>query len=123
MTSPYVHALAGRIRIKILGVRGSEAEARVLEKELGAVPGVEYVKANPKTGNVLIHYEQDEIEQTEIIGILRRAGWLALNNSHPQMAAGLSPSHIDIHDLALRLVEKIVAAFLEIFFLRLLQLA
>jgi hypothetical protein len=76
LTSTYVHALKGRLRIKVSGVKGAPAKALEIEGQLQAIAGVNHVKANPTTGNILILYHPDRIGQQEIIGVLQRLGCL-----------------------------------------------
>ena len=60
---------------------------------LQQVAGVEYVSANPTTGNVLILYNPGVIEQEEIIFFLMQSGYL------PQLTSGaeisVSPSTME----------------------------
>lgn len=67
----YLHALEGRLRIKVPEVKGSGETAARVEQTLRAVFGVEEVHANPTTGNVLVTYQPELISQNEIIRILR----------------------------------------------------
>lgn len=67
----YLHALEGRLRIKVPEVKGSPAAAARIEGELKAAFGVEEVHANPLTGNVLITYQPEIISQDEIIRLLK----------------------------------------------------
>jgi DNA gyrase/topoisomerase IV subunit B len=69
--SPYFHALKGRLRIKILKLKGSAQKALEVEEQLQAVKGVRFVRANPTTGNVLIRYNPGEIEQSAILDALQ----------------------------------------------------
>jgi hypothetical protein len=69
--SPYFHALKGRLRIKVLKLKGSAQKALEVEEQLQAVKGVRFVRANPTTGNVLIRYNPDEIEQSAILDTLQ----------------------------------------------------
>jgi hypothetical protein len=69
--SPYFHALKGRLRIKILKLKGSTQKALEVEEQLQAVKGVRFVRANPTTGNVLIRYNPGEIEQSAVLDALR----------------------------------------------------
>jgi hypothetical protein len=74
--SPYVHTLNGRLRIKVSKVKGSAAEAVLVEQQLREVDGVWQVQANPTTGNVLIRYDPDQIEQSAVLCALGRLGYL-----------------------------------------------
>lgn len=74
--SPYIHALNGRLRIKVVKIKGSAQKAMEVERQLREVEGVSYVRANPTTGNVLIHYHPDTIAQSAVLGALQRLGYL-----------------------------------------------
>ena len=76
LLSTYIHALDGRLRIKVIGLKGAPERAMEIEGGLRAIDGVEHVKANPTTGNILIRYRPDRIGQDEVIGALHRLGCL-----------------------------------------------
>jgi copper chaperone CopZ len=69
--SLYIHALNGRIRIKVIQLKGSPQRALEVEEQLRGVEGVRFVKANPTTGSVLIRYDPDQIEQQVVLGALQ----------------------------------------------------
>ncbi len=75
----YVHALEGRLRIKIPKVKGAAEQAQEVERHLRQSAGIEDVSANPTTGNVLILYNSRLIDQEDIIFSLKEVGYL----SHP----------------------------------------
>jgi hypothetical protein len=72
----YLHALDGRMRIKINEVRGSSAAAKEITKYLLSSNGIDEVNANPITGNVLILYNTKLISQRGILNLLQEAGYL-----------------------------------------------
>lgn len=74
--SSYVHALEGRLRIKVPEVKGVPLKAREVERQLVMTPGVEEASANPTTGNVLIHYNPRLISQEQVIASLFELGYL-----------------------------------------------
>ena len=76
IVSSYVHALEGRLRIKVPELKGSSLKARDIEGHLGLCPGVEEVSANPVTGSVLVMYHPRLIGQDEIILALKEIGYL-----------------------------------------------
>jgi len=55
--APYLHALEGRLRIKLVDVKGHAARARDVEERVRELPGVDLATANPVTGNVLVLYD------------------------------------------------------------------
>jgi hypothetical protein len=52
-----VHALPGRVRLKLPQIKGNPELARNAQKKLAGVPGIMQVKANPVTGSVLVLYD------------------------------------------------------------------
>jgi len=93
VASTYVHALEGRLRIKLSGIKRAARKAREVERHLRQLTGVEYVSANPTTGNVLILYHPRVIEQRELISFLMQLGYL----SQPIGGSGIpdSPSAVE----------------------------
>jgi copper chaperone CopZ len=77
----YVHALEGRLRIKIPKVKGAAGRAQEVERHLRQFSGVEEVSANPTTGNVLILYDPRLTEQGQIFSSLQEKGYLTQPNS------------------------------------------
>jgi hypothetical protein len=75
--SAYVHALAGRLRIKVPKIKGAADMAQELEQHLQQFPGIESVSANPTTGNVLVLYNPHRISQWHIILSLKDLGYLS----------------------------------------------
>jgi hypothetical protein len=71
-----IHALRGRLRLKIRGLRRSPSTARQLEGDLRAIDGVTQVEANPLTGNVLICYDPDRLPDEAVVSRLQSLGHL-----------------------------------------------
>jgi len=76
IVSSYVHALEGRLRIKIPEVKGAPSQAREVEEHLQLLTGMEEVSANPVTGNVLILYNPSLLREDQIISTLQELGYL-----------------------------------------------
>jgi hypothetical protein len=57
-----VHAMPGRVRIKISRLKGNVVAARELQDRLSEVRGVQRVEANPVTGSVLVLYDPEELD-------------------------------------------------------------
>jgi len=106
--SPYLHAVDGRIRVKIAGVKGSPERALEIEKQLRWYDGIDHVMANPTTGSVLILYNSECIQQRRIMTALRRLGWLTEPaKAHSSMTAPIR------QDVGHRLAESLVTTALE----------
>jgi hypothetical protein len=76
IASSYIHALEGRLRIKIPAAKGNDAKAREIERHLLHFAGVDSVSANPTTGNVLILYNSRLTRQERLISSLKESGYL-----------------------------------------------
>jgi Heavy metal associated domain 2 len=73
---PYgcVHALPGRLRVKLAGIKKAPAAAKELERALLREPGVAEATANPVTGSMLIHYDPQQISMHTILARLAPYG-------------------------------------------------
>jgi Heavy metal associated domain 2 len=74
----YVHAIEGRLRVKVVEVKGSPEHARRVEALFAGVAGVREVRANPITGNVLFLHDADAVAAREILGALIAAGYMGM---------------------------------------------
>jgi hypothetical protein len=52
-----VHAMPGRVRLKVDKVKGNAAFAQKAQDKLGQMPGIKRVEAQPVTGSVLVYYD------------------------------------------------------------------
>ena len=75
--SPYLHVLDGRLRIKLLQVKGAPQRALTVEQLLLGLDGVTDVTANPITGNVLVLFTSAVISQHDILAALQNTGYLS----------------------------------------------
>jgi cation transport ATPase len=100
--SSYVHALEGRLRIKIPKVKGAADQAQEVERHLRQFAGVEHVSANPVTGNVLILYNPRLTAQENIISALTELGYLSQFSSAVARRTGS-------HSIQAGVVEKVTA--------------
>lgn len=100
-TAPYIHALKGRLRVNIAGVKGSPIRALDVEDRLGRLNGIRRVSANPVTGNVLIFYHDSAISQHDLLETLRTLGMVHPthsdvmrlgHNEHPVLATLIAQS-------------------------------
>ena len=83
MSAPYMHAIDGRIRIKVPALKGSEAQAARLRSALEVLAGIRYVKANPTTGNVLILFDSQTLGQEQLIEKLVEMNCFGQQNAAP----------------------------------------
>lgn len=119
----YYHSVPGRMRIRILEVKAAPEMARRLESQLGTHAGISEVTANPTTGSVLIKYEPGQIEGHEILGALRRFGWIKGRRRPPRATAARPQLAINGTPVALRILEQAFTLAFELFLLRMLRLS
>ncbi len=110
MDSFYIHALEGRLRIKIPQVKGAVRQAQEVERHLVLITGVEDVSANPTTGNVLIHYNSRLIQQQDIISWLEKLGYLP---HCQQMKVGHQHPSPPPHGIVEKMASSVAAALME----------
>ena len=109
--SLYVHALEGRVRIKIPQVKGAERQAQEVERLLRQTVGVEYVSANPTTGNVLILYNPRLMDQGDIISSLKEWGYLSQAGS---AVSGRNSSQLTQHGVVEKVTATVAATLMEV---------
>lgn len=65
-----VHAIPGRIRLKVSKVKENPALAREIQERLSTIPRIQRVEANPVTGSVLVLYDAREIASLDSLRAL-----------------------------------------------------
>jgi hypothetical protein len=60
-----VHAIPGRVRVKISRLKEDPALAREVQERLTAVHGIQQVEVNPVTGSVLVLYDRTVLESLD----------------------------------------------------------
>jgi len=75
-SASYVHALNGRLRIKIPELKGNSLRAQEIENQFNLMTGMQRVSANPVTGSLLFTYDPQLLRHEEIWSGLRELGYL-----------------------------------------------
>jgi Heavy metal associated domain 2 len=70
-----VHAIPGRVRVKISRLKEEPAFAREIQERLSAVRGIQQVEVNPVTGSVLVLYDRTALESLD--SLLSLAAWFS----------------------------------------------
>ncbi len=70
----YYHATPGRMRVRVSGMKGNAQAARSLEVLLMSESGINHVRANPTTGNVLVRFDEDALHCGDILQDLADLG-------------------------------------------------
>jgi hypothetical protein len=112
MTSiaPYLHILDGRLRIKLLQVKGAPQRALAVEQLLRGLDGVTDVTANPTTGNVLVLFTSAVTSQHAIIAALQQTGYL--RDAHTAEQSQTSLMSIVMHSAIEWALERLVLALI-----------
>ncbi len=101
-SASYVHALNGRLRLKIPGLKGNTLKAQEIENQCSLMTGMQQVSANPVTGSLLFIYDPHVLKQEEIGAVLREMGYF---QDHSGQQVALQDAASGTHGM----VEKITA--------------
>ena len=74
-----VHAIDGRIRIKVPMIKDVPFRALELEDALNAIDGVTSCKVNPVTASVVIYYNHRQLKASELLQKLEPLGYVFSN--------------------------------------------
>ncbi len=74
-SASYVHALNGRLRLKIPELKGNPLRALEIENQFNLMTGMQEVSANPVTGSLLFIYDPHLLKQEEILAELEELGY------------------------------------------------
>jgi Heavy metal associated domain 2 len=69
-----VHALPGRVRIRVAAIKKAPELALQVEQTLREEPGVAEAVANPVTGSVLVHYDPTRTAPAAVLARLEPYG-------------------------------------------------
>ncbi len=116
VATDYIHALDGRLRIRVPEIKGSPVRAGELEKQVKWQPGIDYIKANPTTGNVLVYYDSEKIGQERILKAMQESGYLQFSNSQALNVAGSNEAKTSIME---NLVASVAQSIMEVALTRL----
>jgi hypothetical protein len=108
-----VHHVAGRMRIKVMGVAGESEFFAAVQQVIGTLSGVESVRVNPSSSSIVIDYKPADtvfhfrLQQNPEVG-----SWLSLDGEEALMAAidesvTVSARYLEHHS---RLAELLVSA-------------
>jgi hypothetical protein len=70
-----VHAIPGRVRVKISRLKENPVLAREVQARLSTVRGIQYVEVNPVTGSVLVLYDRTTLESLD--SLLSLPAWFS----------------------------------------------
>ena len=89
-----VHALPGRVRLKLHRLKNNIAYADEIQRDLHGVPGITHLEANPRTGSLLIEYDPNVLEAKSLPPSVSSCLGLPLSDLKTQSAKG-SPQDKD----------------------------
>jgi len=74
-SASYVHALNGRLRLKLPELKGNTTRTQEIESQFNLMTGMQQVSANPLTGSLLFTYDPRLLKQEEIFSQLKELGY------------------------------------------------
>ena len=92
----YCHAVPGRLRVKLPGLKGSPREADRLAATVRHFPGVTEASANPTTGSLLVLFDARQTDHSALLDFLRERGEIRADldlGSFDSAAAATSSAH------------------------------
>ena len=92
-SASYVHALNGRLRIKLPELKGNPMRAQEIENQFNLMTGMQQVSANPVTGSLLFIYDPHLLKQEEICAVLRELGYFRDHSGRPDFFPGFGLRH------------------------------
>ena len=99
----YLHALEGRLRIRLPALRNDHRAAVRLRREVQALPGVTTAETTPLTGSVLIEYDEAQTSTESLLAALDVESPTELQNRAAPAQSNDSSSP-DVGDIVLKKV-------------------
>lgn len=72
--SYYLHNVPGRLRVKTHLIKGNEKIAKHVEKLLGQINGIQSISTNPRTGSIIINYDEKKATSRMLLDTLQARG-------------------------------------------------
>jgi hypothetical protein len=72
-TAILAHQIPGRFRLRVGSILNNPARAAEVEDRLADVPVIEYARANPKTGSVVVEYAPEFDAPREVLSAIENA--------------------------------------------------
>ncbi len=88
-----VHALPGRVRLRVGSLKGSPRDASAVRERLSGIPGIDRVEASPLTGTVLIEYDPELSESFDFYASVANAFGVSLAECSPDILSLLEGAH------------------------------
>jgi hypothetical protein len=110
-SASYVHALTGRLRIKIPGLKGDVMQAQAIENQFNLMIGMEEVSANPVTGSLLFIYDPQLLKQEEIFAALAEQGYFQDSSGRPAAFLSSGSGHQGMVD---RITTTLASGIMEV---------
>ncbi|WP_255298312.1 cation-translocating P-type ATPase [Brevibacillus dissolubilis] len=83
-----IHALPGRLRVEVYGIKGDRSRAGQLTQSLSSQPGITSVRVCDGTGKALIHYQPEQLTAEMICQFIQRFEEQVFVERHSQLEAG-----------------------------------
>jgi hypothetical protein len=95
------HQIPGRVRLQIDSMRHDPVRSAELEQRLIDLPGIDYVRANPKTGSLVVEYDPELSGSLNVLGAIAEAIGLTISENDLDIRANV-PEYINAEEAAER---------------------
>jgi len=112
----FVHALTGRLRLKIPEIKGDPMKAQEMENQFNLLTGMQQVSANPVTGSLLLIYDPHLLKQKEIFAFLKELGYF--RDSSGRQVTFLTSAHGN-QGVVEKITTKLASGLMEVALTRL----
>ena len=68
-----VHAMPGRVRLKVAKLEGKPGLAQEIQKHLATIQGIQHIRVNPVNGSVLVQYDAQALMSPDSVRALSEA--------------------------------------------------
>ena len=113
-----VHALTGRLRIKLPELKGNPVRAQEIENQFILMTGMQEVSANPVTGSLLCIYDPNLLKQEDLFALIKEWGSFREYSGRPVL---FSNSTADSHGIVEKVATSLVSGLMEVALTRLVS--
>lgn len=110
--SGYMHHVPGRLRFKLLPLKGLARRAEEVEKAVRQIKGVTSIEVNSITGSLLIHYDVTEVCSHTFLDVIKKtllqSGAMASSSMQLNAPSSSTAASVVTDKLVGTLLEKLI---------------
>jgi hypothetical protein len=117
-SASYVHALNGRLRLKLPELKSNPMRAQEIESQFNLMTGMQQVSANPVTGSLLFIYDPRLLKQEEIFSLLKELGYFQDSSGRQVSFLSTAPGN---HGIVEKVTTTLASGLMEVALTRLVS--